>query len=141
MKKTTFTLFCTLVSFLSFNQEIRSFRENQLYGFKKGQEVVIPAVYEYASEFYGSLALVKVKGLWGYIDQNNHMVVQPKYDQAQPMVNGRARVYKNGKTGLIDSSGSVILETFYDKFEEDYSGLAIYREGKKELLTDAGTFI
>lgn len=128
-----------------------------LYGYldMEGKEI-IPLNYEYASDFNGGKALVKLEknnfalididgnilqhfnyllvegpndgllsfkanmdSLFGYMDEEANIMIQPKFYQAMPFAEERAVInmskdYTN-KFGLIDKAGEYILEPQYNE--------------------------
>lgn len=105
------------------------------WGFKRDNQVVIPAKFEYVTHFSEGYALVKSNGKWGYIDPNGEWYIQPEYDKGQPFQNGVAFVKKSGKTGLIGSDKRVIIEPLYDNIREDYNSFYLINGGKFGLLS------
>ncbi len=90
-------------------------------------------------------------GLWGYMDINGNMVIEPKYKDAERFINGRAVVGKYGEKGVIDSEGNYKIEpvfyainmlengiSFVIKEKSDECGLFIDVEGN--ILPGEGTF-
>lgn len=105
------------------------------WGFKKGNQVVIPAKFEYVTHFSEGYALVKSNGKWGYIDPGGEWYIQPEYDKGQPFQNGVAFVKKGSKTGLIGSDKRVIIEPVYDNIREDYRLFYLINDGKFGFLS------
>ena len=61
------------------------------------------------------------KGKWGYVNDNDSLVIGYKYNSASPFENGRAIVQKGRNYGVIDESGNEILKTKYRSIE-DWNG-------------------
>jgi hypothetical protein len=72
--------------------------------------MVIPAVYDGASDFSEGLARAEVNGKWGFIDKKGNMVIPAVYDSAWDFSKGLALVYINGKYGFIDKKGTQYWE-------------------------------
>lgn len=51
------------------------------------------------------LAVLKVNGLYGFIDKTGTEVIPLKYDKASNFVDGLAEVSLNGKSGFVDKGG------------------------------------
>ena len=51
------------------------------------------------------LAVLKVNGLYGFIDKTGTEVIPLKYDKASNFVDGLAEVILNGKSGFVDKGG------------------------------------
>ncbi len=80
-----------------------SFRENSKTGYKDQYgNVVIPAIYDWASSFSEGLAPVMQNGKWGYINTNGKVVVPFIYDDAFGFTEGLACVMQNNKAGYVD---------------------------------------
>ncbi len=141
MKKIIFLSFLLLNLTLVYGQELRSFQENNLFGFKNKSTVLIQPKYQYASEFYGNLALIKNNNLWGYIDKNGTEIIKPQFHNAEIMQNGKAKVYLDNKVGLIDSVGKIIVPIEFESIEENYNGIHLKKGTKVGLLTNDGAFI
>ena len=93
----------------------KKFEEYGKQGFKKDGVVVIPAKYNYASDFSEGLAAVKLDGKWVYIDKSGKEVIPFKYDYAMSFSEGLARVELNGKYGYIDKAGKEVIPIKYDE--------------------------
>lgn len=67
--------------------------------------------YEDVKIFYGTgYAAVKIKGKWGFINENGEMKIEPQYEDARSFSNGFAAVKDGGYWGFIDESGEIYLE-------------------------------
>jgi len=97
-----------------FKEGFAKYKLNGKYGFlnKKGQ-VVVPAKYEYATDFHNGYASVQmnVDGTmkWGCINHDGVEVVPCIYDNRTVIENGIALVSLGGKIGLIDVYGNSIF--------------------------------
>lgn len=96
-------------------RDYRSFKENNLYGFKDHQgQVFIQPQYEYAFDFVDGIAIVKSGGFFGYINMSNTPISAFEFDKCANFEKGTANVMKNGKTGRINTSGTIIIQPEYD---------------------------
>lgn len=87
------------------------------FGFIDTQGILrIANRYEDAGEFINGLAPVKLLGLWGFIDKNERLVIQPFYDKVCLRTKNLMLVGKNNKYGIISASGQEIQEFDYDSF-------------------------
>ena len=68
-----------------------------------------PATRDVPSEAV-TLFPVKVKGLYGFIDQTGKMTIQPKFTTAQMFSEGLAAAQLNGKWGYIDKAGEWVIK-------------------------------
>lgn len=67
--------------------------------------------YEDVKIFYGTgNAAVKIKGKWGFINENGEITIKPKFEDARSFSNGFAAVKDGGYWGYIDESGEIYLE-------------------------------
>lgn len=123
---TTILFFC--FAFYYQAQELRSYQEKGLFGFKRGSEVVIQPTFSYASEFYDGFALVKVNANWGFIRPDGSWLVKPEFDNAQPFREGFALVLKGGKYGLIDRTGKQVVPIAFNRILKDWDGFQLIGE-------------
>ncbi len=80
-------------------------------------------------------------GKFGFIDKNNHLVIEPKFDYAYDFKNGVAKVQLNGKWGYINREGKLITPLF-DNISDFENGLAIAENnGKYALVSRSGKVI
>lgn len=131
MKKLIFTLLLCLCFHTSFSQEIRSFQSKGKYGFKKGETIVIPATFDYLSEFKEGIALAKTQNKWGYLKSDGKWLIEPQFDRVQPFVDGFSFMKNGNKLGLISSSGDIIRDAIYDSIQQDYNSFFFYKNGNK----------
>jgi serine/threonine protein kinase len=59
-------------------------------------------------EFNDGLAAVYINGLYGYINENGKVAIEPKFQKAQDFIDGRAVVVSNNKYGYVDRNGKII---------------------------------
>jgi hypothetical protein len=91
----------------------------------KGNKLELSCNPEGFGNFSDGRAMVKINGLWGYIDTSGKLEIQAKYDKASDFSDGKAIVQDaSGKIYLIDIAGA----------ETDLSALNItnfkeFREG------------
>lgn len=90
------------------------------------EEGNILQTYENIQEVYGRLEndwwhacqdgriAVKVDGLWGYLDKNGPMVIEPAWEEAQTFSCGLAAVKQDGKWGYIDREGHLAVSFQFD---------------------------
>ena len=68
---------------------IELFKENKLYAYKENDK-------------------------WGFIDENNNVIVQAQYDLVTELnMYGFAGIKKDGKWGIINQEGKIIVEPTY----------------------------
>ncbi len=94
---------------------------------------IVDENYDSINIFHCGLVAVKVGDLWGYVNNQGELVIEPQFERADEFTSiGYARVRVNGKYGFIDLNGKYICEPKYD-YAEDFSeyGLAAVRVGSK----------
>lgn len=92
------------------------------YGYvnTKGENKIV-AMYDYASEFIGDYAAVRMNDNRGIINKSGDYVIQPIYDWVYPLGNKRF-VYCDYKTynyGLLKEDGQVLVPAIYDYIDYD----------------------
>ena len=100
--------------------------------------VVVPYLYDYASDFRDERACVGVgergSRKYGYIDHDGNVVIPLIYDKPADFVDGKAYVTKDGKHGTIDKDGNELIPVIYDyvgfEFIEN-EGLVMVRQGDR----------
>lgn len=68
----------------------------------------IECKYNNAHDFSDGLALVKLNGMCGFINEKGDVVVPLIYDDATDFENGQARVQRYGQWTVIDTSGKPV---------------------------------
>ena len=80
--------------------------------------------YNYVGDFYDGLAVVKLKGKWGWVDTKGHEVIPAKYEQIDnlsvaPVYGfdeyGLCVVRLNWQWGMINRHGEVVVPIKYDE--------------------------
>lgn len=94
--------------------EIRVFRENDKYGFRYLDKVIIPAKFDRANGFKEGLAPVLLDDKWGFIDTNGNFVIPCQFDAALTFSEGLARVEQNSKCGYVDKQGHLVIPFKYE---------------------------
>ena len=73
--------------------------------------------------------------LWGYMNNEGKIAIQPEYEQVGPFSDGVAIVVKNGKSGIINKKNQVLVPFNFDEILDFMDGRAIATIG------DSSTFI
>ncbi|GJM33287.1 MAG: hypothetical protein DHS20C18_22880 [Saprospiraceae bacterium] len=81
--------------------------------------------YQRASEFKHGVAVVKMDGKWGIINQRGIEVIPPKYDKIEGFKNGYAKVRIEGFSGLTNLKGELIAKPDYELIS--YAGEGLFR--------------
>ncbi len=95
--------------------------------FETSSAVEYPSLesYEWRSNFFEGLCLVRRNGLYGYVDLKGEVVIEPQYLWANDMQEGRAEVTTAKGMGLISSRGEIIIEPRYEIVEYELSSNTI----------------
>lgn len=101
-------------------EELKAFNSAQPIAYRKGQkwgfiyssgEVMTEAVYEDARSYVNGYAAVKQNGLWGMVDANNLMVIEPQFAEILNVLDS-GYVYVQNQEGYWDQ---IILERLKNK--------------------------
>lgn len=65
----------------------------------------------------GNPIIVMKDGLWGIIDKDRNVLIEPKYDYIERFINGFAAVKKNGLWGFVSSEGVEIVSPKFTQIE------------------------
>ena len=87
--------------------------------------------FDYADHFRNNLALVKVKGKYGFINKQGTFIIKPVYNYARNFVDGFAvigsEIGNKVIWGFIDKYGKVILSPLYPELLDFSEGLIAYK--------------
>ena len=82
------------------------FAENGLWGYRIGDEVAIPPLYDCGFDFTEGLGAVRLGATWHYVDTAGRVVLScPGYEAVKPFRNGRAQAIREGRKVAIDREG------------------------------------
>ena len=125
---------------------LAKYQEGSLWGHinQKG-EMVIPAQWAYAANFFEGLAAVKTtEGKWGFIDTKGNYVITPRFSCVVRFMEGLAAVAdsgygescQGGKWGFVNKSGEWMLSPVLDGVTESFkNGIAkVIYNGEKVSL-------
>ena len=126
-----------------FYNGLAKYKEGDLWGHinQKG-EMVIPAQFAYAADFYDGLAAVKnTEGKWGYIYPSGNYAIRPQFSCVIYFNEGLAAVTTEGygkncegaKWGFIDKSGNWVISPVLDKVE------TVFRNGVAKVTYNGQT--
>lgn len=126
-----------------FYNGLAKFQEGDLWGHinPKG-EMVIPAQFAYAADFYDGLAAVKnTDGKWGYIYPSGNYAIRPQFSCVIYFNEGLAAVTTEGygkncegaKWGFIDKAGNWVISPVLDKVE------TVFRDGVAKVIYNGQT--
>jgi len=111
------------------------FGEGLAYAEKDGEKFIIDktgnpvAAVEHAfGTFSNGLAVFRKDDLYGYIDRNGKIAIEPRFAWAKDFRNGLAavqtRMEAGGKWGFINTSGNMVVDAVYDEVEDFTTGYA-----------------
>ncbi len=105
--------------------------EQFLFGYiNKGGELVIPMIYEDATEFSEGLAFVKNKDYRGFIDTNNRPVIKMENSAGNKFTEGLADINdKKYRQGFINKRGEIVIPLQFDLVDNFSEGLAFAVKG------------
>ncbi|WP_115073527.1 WG repeat-containing protein [Canicola haemoglobinophilus] len=126
-----------------FYNGLAKYKEGDLWGHinQKG-EMVIPAQFAYAADFYDGLAAVKTtEGKWGYIYPSGNYAISPQFSCVIYFNEGLAAVTnegygqncEGGKWGFIDKSGNWVIAPVLDRVE------TVFRNGVAKVIYNGVT--
>ena len=75
----------------------------------------IPRTFEVAGRFSEGLAVVRINGLYGYIDPTGKTVIASRFEAAGPFTDGYAEVRLENASGIIDRSGRLIVPAKFER--------------------------
>lgn len=97
---------------------------------------IFPGFYDDAEDFSEGLALVKIDGLFGWINRRGFLVIQPEYANAQAFSEGLAAVFVNGKWGFINKNNEFAIQPTYDFVRSFRSGAAeVWKDDEYYLIS------
>lgn len=98
----------------------------------EGTEIIDGERFIYARRFSEGLAAAQeVYGIWGYLDINGNMVIEPQYDDARIFSEGLAPVEIEGRWGYIDIHGNMVIDLQFEDAGIFSEGLAAVMVGEK----------
>ena len=107
-----------------------------------GSVFSLPEGLEAADWFYqdGLLLVMNGDGLYGYVDLNGEIVIEPQFGEAESFRNGYAVAADGGSGWLIDTQGNRLAKDVYfvcGTWADD--GIAVEVEGGWAVLNEDGT--
>lgn len=115
-------------------QEGRGLVRDEQYRFYYITEQASPyeGYYERATEFKHGVAVVKVNGKWGIINQKGIAIIPPRYDKIEAFEDGYAKVRIQGFSGLASLAGELIVQPGYEYIS--YAGGGLFRVEKGDKV-------
>lgn len=120
------------------------FERGGLWGYAAadGTQVIAP-IYNEATEFSCSLAVVCLHGVWQAIGLDGRVAISdPRFSRMKPFSEGLAAVEADGRWGYIDTSGALVIAPAFDMAGPFSEGLAVVRvEGRYGFADKAGRVV
>lgn len=119
-------------NFVSYRKMVRLTDGDKVGGFLIHTQKYIEPIYQAIEPFKEELAAVKLNGLWGFIDEQNNMLIPPIYERVKSFHNERAAVQKDGLWGFVNKVGELVVPTQYLNVEsyEDSIARVLIGDGK-----------
>ena len=117
---------------LSFEDGRGLIRENEYkFYYITEQARLYEGYYEKASSFQHGVAVVKIDGRWGIINQKGIEIIPPKYDKIEKFEGGYAKVRIKEFSGLTNLKGELIVDPDYEYISYAGEGLFRVEQGDK----------
>ncbi|MDD5090649.1 MAG: WG repeat-containing protein, partial [Candidatus Wallbacteria bacterium] len=84
-----------------------------------------------AYQFREGLAVIRLKGLYGFMDRDGRVVIDPEFTEALDFSEGAAAVKSKDKWGYIDRTGFWLKKPVYDEARSFSCGMARVSEAGK----------
>ena len=102
----------------------------------------IPVQAQSEKEIQKSLYRIVENDLWGFMDTNGKIVIEPQFAEAGYFVDGLAMVVKNGRFGFIDTNGTFVIPAKYDMGARFFDGAArMYINEKPYYINTKGELL
>ncbi|MGL5509860.1 MAG: WG repeat-containing protein, partial [Microcoleaceae cyanobacterium] len=125
-------------------RELFPVKQNDKYGYvNKSGDLIIPASFDEAKDFFQNLASVKQGETWGFIDNTGRLVIPAVYEKFAHFSEGLAGVKKTGeKYGFIDRQGKIVVEPQFDEVRNFSEGLAaVKKDGAWGFIDKSGNMV
>jgi hypothetical protein len=88
--------------------------------------VITSAIYSAEDQTQNSVVLFPVshENLWGYMDANGKIVIEPQFNMAFEFDEGVAQVMVKDRWGFIDPSGKFVIQPKFARVDRFYEGFA-----------------
>ncbi|MCB0636602.1 MAG: WG repeat-containing protein, partial [Lewinella sp.] len=114
-------------------QEGRGLMRDEAYRFYyiTEQTSLYDGYYESATPFQHGVAVVRINGKWGIINQRGIEIIPPKYDHIESFEDGYAKVRIEGFNGLSNLNGELLVQPHYELITYAGDGLFRVEQGDK----------
>lgn len=124
----------SFVPILSHGQELKGFVDLQTsrYGFKNASgKIIVPAKYNYISDFHNGLAIVSLDKKTGCIDKTGKEVIPLEYNSLLGDFFDDVVIYLlDNKYGILHKSGKRITSPVYEYATHFAEGLVVVKKSK-----------
>ncbi|MFY8189596.1 MAG: WG repeat-containing protein [Bacteroidia bacterium] len=126
-----------------FENPIARFLQGTKFGLlNEKAEIILPAEYEFISNFNEGKAAVNKLGKFGFIDEKGKLIIPATYAYAKSFNEGLAAVEVDGKWGFIDANNTLAIQAIYDDIRPFAEGrAAVFYQGKWAIIDGKGTYI
>jgi hypothetical protein len=98
--------------------------------------------WEQKDQYSEGLASVLYQGKWGFVDENDKLVIPYIYESANSFSEGLAGVKLNGKYGFINKQGKTVIDLKYEQVTSYCEGLAgVKFNGKWGFINKQGKLL
>ncbi len=98
---------------------------------KDGILTIDDVTFEEADIYSEGLAAFRRDSLWGYMDHDYNIVIDPQFNFANQFTDGYAKVFKDGFYGFINKQGEFSIEAKYEELGNYCEGLVSAKQGEK----------
>lgn len=120
---------------------MKQIKLNGKYGFGTKSKLILPAIYEDASDFHNGYAVVKVNGRCGLINEKGEFVISNEYADLTPLAGDYFAVRKNidgdWSVGVINIQSEVIVDYKYKYITVDIHAthyFKCYKKAKSQIV-------
>lgn len=111
---------------------------NPLFGINEEQKYGMPLFADFGLDRFPE------GDLWGYVNENNEVVIPAQYEAARPFsAIGLAGVSSGGKWGYINNKNEMVIEPQFDQADDFFENgtAAVSVNGKLSLIDSTGKII
>lgn len=126
-----------------FENPIARFMQGTKFGLlNEKAEIILPAEYEFISNFNEGKAAVNKLGKFGFINEKGELIIPATYAYAKSFNEGLAAVEIEGKYGFIDANNTLVIQAIYDDIRPFAEGRAgVFYQGKWAIIDAKGNYI
>jgi hypothetical protein len=99
-------------------------------------DAVKPAMFQQVRDFHEGIAAVRLNELWGYVDKDLSLLVEPRFQNASDFSEGLAAVLDSAGFSYIDGTGRVVIAGPFDYANDFHEGLAVVYRNEAAYYID-----